>query len=118
MEQMPQDIFFSIISLPVKEENKSYYEKIVNGYLGGQIEPPMEIKDFERLIKIPITTSMKLKMFESVISEIELYLNCLNSRVLRDYLIRIEIDPIKQALIDKISDYLVGNKLKHIKDEE
>lgn len=112
MEQYTLEEFFALISLPVKDDNRQYYDKLVAGFHYRVLRPPMSIAKYNKSMSAPIGNNNSLKSHEAMLSEIDLYLNCINSRVLGAYTEKIEINPIKDKLIDKISTYLVSTKLK------
>jgi ATP-dependent RNA helicase SUPV3L1/SUV3 len=108
--KLPDDVAFSIMTLPIRRTSHEYISYIIDRlFNNGKIVLPQKI-DIEK-----INSDKALKTVENYVIDIDLYLNMLNNRYLKQYCQFTDYEKInkyKYENIDLINDYLVSKVSK------
>lgn len=114
IEKYDKHLAWSLLYLPVRENNKEYYESVCNTLVKDQkIKRPS-------LQRVVPKDSTSLKEAEDSLSDLDLYLYLYNSSVFNKFIVTTEkeieyITSFKYEMIDNITKFLLDKKMSSIK---
>ncbi len=115
VSKLDVDLSWKLITLPVKKQNQSYWQKCVDRILTqDKIYAP-------KLPKYSPSNIDELETFEQATSEMDLFMYIYNSKLLSQHISKSDlekIDTIKattEVVIEKINDFLINKKMQSLK---